>query len=259
MPLSDFWHRLDAALIVLSFLVSLLLIADLGYHAGLKRLTRPGERKSELVQQGLLTLLAMLLAFGVSMADSRYEERNSILIEEAASIGTTHLRAAFFPRDFQIRFDSLLKQYLDSRIEWYQLKIDRPKLEKNRRKTMDLQSALWKEAAELGQVKPTITMSLLFASLNQTIDLQLKQEFAYTRRIPHSIIMLLFLITFLVTGLVGYSHGTLGSRHFYLTTMMSVVLAMTLFVILDLSRAERGLITLNPQVLIDLRQSLEGV
>lgn len=192
------------------------------------------------------------------MAEVRYEERNSILIDEATSIGTTYLRAGLFPGEFQTHFESLLKQYLDARIEWYQVRWGQPEFHLIREKTIQLQNSLWNEAASLGKDKPTVTVSLLLGSLNQTIDLQSRQEFAYARYIPRIIVNLLFLISALVVGMVGYSHGLTGFRHFAFTSMMSVVLAMTLFVILDLGRPNRGLIRINPQVLIDLKETLVG-
>jgi hypothetical protein len=256
MAISDFWYQIDAVLIVLSFFLTLLLIAELGYRAGHKGFSRGITVKSEVVQQGLLTLLSLLLAFGVSMAEMRYEERNSILIDEATSIGTTFLRASLFSNEFRMKFENLLMQYLDSRIEWYRVNIDPKHAAANRQKTLDLQNALWNKASTLSHDKPTVTMSLLLTSLNQTIDLQSKQEFAFSRRVPRVIVYLLFLISMMVIGLVGFGHGLSGVHHFVFTTMMSIALAMTLFVMLDLSRGERGLIRNNPRVLVELKENL---
>jgi len=257
MTFSDLWYRVDAALIVFTFLLVLLLVAELGFRKGLKRMTDAMISKSDVVQQGLLTLLALLLAFGVSMAELRFEERNSILIDETTAIGTTYLRGALFGLTFQKRFQNLLKQYVDTRINWYRIGHDHPALTANQKRTEELQASLWSEVSDLSRDKPTVTMSLLLGSLNQTFDLQAKQEFAYARRVPRSIVYLLFLISTLVVAMVGYSHGLTGTRHLVFTTMMSIVLALTLFVILDLSRAERGLIRLDPEVLVNLRQSLD--
>lgn len=244
MLLAEKWYRIDALIIVSVFLFVLLLGAELGFREGYKRYFREQKGKSELVQQGMMTLLALLLAFGVSMAELRYEERNSVLIEEATSIGTTYLRASLFTQGFQKKFQTLLKQYVDTRIEWYRFGYQDVGLEKNLQKTSDLQAVLWSEAVALSsgkpqekpQEKPTITMSLLLQSLNQTIDIQSKQSFAYNRRVPKIILYLLLLVSVMVVILVGYSHGLSGGRHIVLTTMMSLILAMTLFVILDLSR-----------------------
>jgi hypothetical protein len=268
MFLAETWYRVDALIIVFVFLLVLLLAAELGFREGFKRSARTRKGQSELVQpqlvqpelvqQGMMTLLALLLAFGVSMAELRYEERNSVLIEEATSIGTTYLRASLFSESFGKIFQDLLKRYMDVRIEWYRFGYQDQGIEQNLQKTTELQNALWTEARLLSRDRPTITMSLLLQSLNETIDIQSKQAFAYNRRVPRVIVYLLFLVSTMVVVLVGYSHGISGRRHLTLTTMMSLILAMTLFVILDLSRPERGLIRLNPQVLVDLRKSLEG-
>src|SRR3954466_7283383 len=46
-----------------------------------------------VLQAALLGLVALLLAFGLSLAVSRYEDRRSNIVTEANAIGTTYLRA----------------------------------------------------------------------------------------------------------------------------------------------------------------------
>jgi type II secretory pathway pseudopilin PulG len=45
------------------------------------------------LQGAILGLLALLLAFTLSMAISRYEARKQVIVDEANAIGTTYLRA----------------------------------------------------------------------------------------------------------------------------------------------------------------------
>jgi hypothetical protein len=46
-----------------------------------------------ILQGALLGVVGLLLAFGLSLAVSRYEDRRSNVVREANAIGTTYLRA----------------------------------------------------------------------------------------------------------------------------------------------------------------------
>lgn len=246
----------SAGLIVLCLLLFLAGIVELGFHVGLKRVAHSKEYTSDVIQQGLLTLLSLLLAFGVSMAETRFEERNSILIEEANAIGTSYLRAELFPRPIQKSLQTNLKQYLDLRILFYQSESDTSQLHKILEQTALVQAEFWNEGTRLGRTDPNVTKSLLLTSLNLTIDLQAKQGFAFERQMPRSIGLLLLLTSALVVGLVGFGHGIRGIRHKVFTSMLCLVVALTLFVIFDLDRARGGWIRLNPTALIQLRRSM---
>ena len=61
-----------------------------------ERIRSRTERNNEpigVVQGALLGLVGLLLAFGLSMAVGRYENRRALVVEEANDIGTTYLRA----------------------------------------------------------------------------------------------------------------------------------------------------------------------
>jgi len=46
-----------------------------------------------VLQAALLGLVALLLAFGLTMAVGRYDARRTAVVDEANAIGTTYLRA----------------------------------------------------------------------------------------------------------------------------------------------------------------------
>src|SRR5207253_554345 len=46
-----------------------------------------------VVQAALLGLVALVLAFGLSMAVGRYDNRRAAVVDDANAIGTTYLRA----------------------------------------------------------------------------------------------------------------------------------------------------------------------
>src|SRR5215472_12637092 len=62
-----------------------------------------------------LNLLSLLLAFTVSMAAGRFEERRNLVVAEANAISTSYLRAQLFSEPGRSRLGALLSQYARER------------------------------------------------------------------------------------------------------------------------------------------------
>lgn len=56
---------------------------------------------------------------------------------------------------------------------------------------------------------------------------------------------------------MGHSSGQVGRRHLGLWLALNVLVALVLFVVLDFDRPRRGLIQINHQPLIELRETLK--
>jgi hypothetical protein len=67
----------------------------------------------------------------------------------------------------------------------------------------------------------------------------------------------IFAVALISLGLLGYSSGLTGGRSLIATFLMSAVIVVVIFVILDFNRPYRGLITVSQQSLIDLRNSMD--
>src|SRR4051794_31980026 len=64
-----------------------------------------------VLQAALLGLVGLLLAFGLSLAVSRYEDRRANVVSEANAIGTTYLRAQTLDEPIRSRSLDLLVRY----------------------------------------------------------------------------------------------------------------------------------------------------
>ena len=69
-----------------------------------------------VLQAALLGVVGLLLAFGLSLAVSRYEDRRSNIVNEANAIGTTYLRAQTLAEPIRSRSLGLLIRYTRSAI-----------------------------------------------------------------------------------------------------------------------------------------------
>src|SRR3954447_24030730 len=64
-----------------------------------------------ILQGALLGVVGLLLAFGLSLAVNRYEDRRANVVTEANAIGTTYLRAQTLEEPMRTRSQDLLVRY----------------------------------------------------------------------------------------------------------------------------------------------------
>src|SRR6476660_1178074 len=76
-------------------------------HHGLKE-------SSGVLQGALLGFMGLVLAFGLSLALGRYEDRRADVVNDANTIGTTYLRAQTLAEPMRSRSLSLLVKYTDA-------------------------------------------------------------------------------------------------------------------------------------------------
>ena len=69
-----------------------------------------------VLQGALLGLVGLILAFGLSLAVGRYQDRRAATVAEANSIETTYLRAQFLAQPVRAQSLGLLRRYTDQAI-----------------------------------------------------------------------------------------------------------------------------------------------
>src|SRR3954451_18336440 len=70
-----------------------------------------------VMQAALLGFMGLVLAFGLSLAVGRYEDRRAAVVEEGNALGTTYLRAQTIPEPSRTRSLVLLRHYTDASID----------------------------------------------------------------------------------------------------------------------------------------------
>jgi hypothetical protein len=209
------------------------------------------------IQGAALGLLALLLGFTFSMAVSRYDTRKQMVLEESNAIGTTFLRAQLLPEPPREEVSNLLRRYVEVRLEFYEAGTDQKMLREVRNETERLQKQLWVNGAALAEKDPrAVTTGLFLQSLNETIDLNAKRITAQENHVPVITLVLLYFVAIMATGLIGYGCGLSGVRKFFVTIILSILISAVIMVIIDLNRPSAGLIKVNQQRMLDLRDSL---
>jgi prepilin signal peptidase PulO-like enzyme (type II secretory pathway) len=252
------FYRTNEVVINWLFFVLMLIATEVGFRLGRKFETRTPENvKSQIstVEAAILGILALLLGFTVSMAVSRFEIRKQLVLEEADAIGTSSLRAQLLPAPAGPEIESLLRQYVNIRVQYGTAGNDLARLEDLNRQTARLQTEFWTRTATYAQQDPNpVRVGLLLQSLNQTIDLAKARWMAFQNHLPESVIYVNAAVGLLSAMLVGYSFGVNGRRNIFSMFMLAVSITLVLAVIIDLDRPRSGYIRVSQQPMIDLVQ-----
>jgi hypothetical protein len=100
----------------------LLIAAEVGFRIGLGLYRSKDEaRKGQIsgIQGAMLGVLGLLLGFTFAMVVGLYQHRRDLVLQEANSIGTTFLRASLLPETHQAGVESLLRRYVNVRLDFY--------------------------------------------------------------------------------------------------------------------------------------------
>ena len=225
---------------------------------GIKK--NPNESGIELgaINGTLLGLLGLLLAFTFSMASSRFDARRQTIIAEANNIGTAVLRTDIYPDSIRQLLRTNLKEYVETRIDYYLAGRDMKKIQTEIDKTNAISHTVWLIAANYAKVDPTTTRtSQLIPALNEMIDITTTRLAASEANIPDSIMYFLLILCLCSAFLLGYDNK--NKIDWVVVMGLAIMLSATVFTIIDLDRPRSGLITLDGpnQKIVQLRSMFE--
>lgn len=238
-------------------LVGIVLSVEGGYRLGRWRHTRSDQEKEAPVGGMVaaeLGLLAFLLAFTFGIAASRFDERRQVLMDETNAIGTAYLRATMLPEPHRVEVRRLLRAYVDVRIAGVQ----EDSIGVAIRRSEDMQGRLWAEAAAVAEQDPrSIPVGLFIQALNEVIDLHAKRvQVGLRSRIPVTVWVVLFGVSVLSFGAMGYHGGLTGTTRSPSVLAMALTFAAVIWLVADLDRPHQGLLRVSQQAMIDLRNTM---
>jgi hypothetical protein len=210
-----------------------------------------------VLQAALLGVVGLTLAFGLSLAVGRYEDRRAALVDEANAIGTTYLRAQTLAEPMRSQSLDLLVQYTD-----VEIRLAKTRPDSHTQRTIIasgglLQRQLWAVADQSLQKAPAATAPRLYVeSLNDMIDSQTTRVASLGNRVPTEVLLLEVVGAATALALLGLYLAVLGRG--VLTVMVAAVfVTLLLLVTFDLDRPTRGLISIPATPLVQLRVSMQ--
>jgi hypothetical protein len=210
-----------------------------------------------VLQAAMLGVVGLILAFGLSLAVTRYENRRSAIVDEANAIGTTFLRAQTLSEPQRSKSIVLLDRYIDSTIRLSEVI---PSSDQQRTVAAEedgLQRQLWGLAGQALDGAPQASAPRLYVeTLNEMIDNESARIAGLNNRVPNAVLLLEVLGATLALGLLG-AYLTLLGRGLAAVMLASALVAFLLLVTFDLDRPTRGMIRVPDTPLTNQRESMQ--
>jgi hypothetical protein len=203
----------------------------------------PFDRQVALVRTSTAALVAFLIGFAFSGAASRFIDRMDIIVKEANALGTAYLRADIIAEPQRAELKAALKEYTADRVTL--LSREGPdQIEPLLAKVSGLHERMWRSAIKATQDKAPL-MAVVLTPINEVIDLHSIHLAMARRHLPVPIMVVLFGTAAISVGMIGFGNGRVGRRFSLLDSVYGVVLAVALWMIIDLDYPSIGLIRVS--------------
>jgi hypothetical protein len=241
----------------------MLILTELGRRIGAARLARDSDGLAKgvgVVEGAVFGLLGLLLAFTFSGAASRFEARRHLVTSEANAIGTAYLRVDLLPPDAQPEIRDVFRRYVDLRASAYRGSKDFAATQARLDEGVRLQGEIWTKALAACRrpEAPQQAAILLLPALNEMIDITTTRVMATRNHPPLIVFLMLGGLSLVGALLVGYGMSGNKERSWLHTAAFALVMALAIYVILDLEFPRLGMIRVDDadQILVELGKSL---
>jgi hypothetical protein len=190
-------------------------------------------------------LLGLLLAFNFSIAQSRFDARQTVLVREANAIGTAYLRCSVLaPTERQVCRD-LLRRYATLRLEAYDA-FARDDASAVLRALADgerTQQEIWSLVSAAARATPTPEMAIVLEGMNAVIDFDAERRASIRETVPQAVGFAIILVCLSWALLLGYSSGRRQrERAVVAWSLTAMLIAIVFGVALDFDRPCSGFI-----------------
>jgi hypothetical protein len=208
------------------------------------------------VQATLLGLVGLLLAFGLTMAVGRYDNRRAIVVQESNDIGTTFLRAQMLAEPIRATSLDLIERYADVAVDLANQVPDNDRFTEDVTQIADIQRELWSAAGDAVRTDPDGTAPRMYIeTLNAMIDSHNDRVTSLRNRVPSTVLTLQLVGSAIAIGVLSLYLALLG-RGVLTSLVATTVVILILFISFDLDRPHRGLITVPDSALVAAREAM---
>jgi hypothetical protein len=209
-----------------------------------------------VLQGALLGVVGLLLAFGLSLAVSRYEDRRANVVTAANAIGTTYLRAQTLPEPIRSRSLALLVGYTRNAVTISEHVPGSTEARAAAKREGQFERRLWPLAASALNSAPLASAPKLYVeTLNEMFDDENARVVALSNRVPTAVFLLEIVGAAIALGLLA-AYMAIAGRGEAAILFAAALVAFLLLVTADLDRPTRGLIRVPDTALTDQLASM---
>jgi hypothetical protein len=209
------------------------------------------------VEAAVFGLMGLIIALSFSGAALRFDNRRTLIIDEANAIGTAYLRVDLLPDSVQPLVRRYFRDYLDTRIELYRNISNQNKSAELEEKTAALQMKIWKASVNASRQPDNISTSmLLLPALNSMFDIYTTRTTIRQIHQPNIIFIVMIIMAWVCSIIAGFGMSIRKSRSWIHLLGFILVMLITIIVIIDLEYPRVGFIRIDALdvLLLDLRK-----
>ena len=228
--------------VALALVAGVVAAHEIGFWLG--SLTRSADesfdRQVGLVRTLTTALVAFLIGFAFSGAASRFIDRLDIIVKEANALGTAYLRADTIAEPQRGELKAALREYTADRVTMLS-RDGRDQIEPLLAKVSGLHERMWRSAIKATQDNAPL-MAVVLPPINEVIDLHSMHLAMARRHLPIPIMALILGTAAIGVGMMGFGNGRVSRRFPVLDSVYGAVLAVALWMTIDLDYPGIGLI-----------------
>lgn len=240
-------------------LVFVLLAFEAGRLLGRLNTRRNDENEGQTstIVGAMLGLIAFLLSLTFAFVADRYEDRKSLVREEANAIGTAFLRSAFLPEAQQAEAAGLFRKYVDLTLEAAR-EGDPDLIRQMVAESVPIQESLWRMAVAEGRRDLNSDVAALYIeALNEMFDVRSTRiAVALEALMPIGVWLVLYAVILLGSIGVGYHGALTGSSRSWTLPLLAVSFATVVGLISALERLDSRLVQVPQGPLVSLKASM---
>jgi len=269
MLVTHFLDLVPIGLMLVGTILVMMVFIECGFRLGRRAQVRAKKAQTSQVRAIMgagLGLLAFMLAFTFSTAQSHFEARVQNLAEEARIARNAFMQADLLAEPHRTQAKQLLKDYVGIRLELSQASDHQAPemLTSALLQSERIQQELWLLALTNGTQKPESTTDgdyadALMASVIALTDMHYTRLHAgLMNRIPLTIWITLYLMAILSMIIMGYQAGLTDRRSPLATITLAVAFSAVIILITDLDRPVMSFFDVNNQLLLDLYEYMQS-
>lgn len=247
-----FFASYDAARLVLFMLVAM----ALGWVVGWVRARRVAPDRSEASEAGVprskfddaaLGLLALLIGFSFSMALGRHEHRREMVVADANAIGDFYQTVSATKEPMRSQLQHKIREYANLHARIASSPYDASAWEDALRRNQAAQSEMEGMVSTIINQGTPVAVPLM-QTFNQLTSISTARIAAAEDLLPWSVVLMLALFAVVNAVLDGSEWGTrehIGRIQVLGTLSFVFLVALSIYVTLDLNQPQRGLITVS--------------
>jgi hypothetical protein len=253
--------------IFLGMVVFIMLAIELGYRFGRavhKRSVDEKESPVTAIAGSILGLVAFMLAFTFGLVANRFDDRKSLVREEANAIRTAWAHSDFLPEPDRTEAKRWFYEYVDGVLDVVQSiqsgKMPLSQMEEVLAESRAKRQKLWDMAVANARKDMNSDVAALYIeSLNEMAEVQSDRVMIGLRhRVPPPIWIVLHALTFCGMAAVGYQTGIAGSKRSASRPFLAISFSVVITLIAALDRPDSPFLKVSQLPLIDLRGQMAG-